>query len=176
MSNYYTQSAQSNQPSRMTYSSWGQDNGIPAAATETALPEPPVRVNEEDPNATRLSREHFRSARTASDNAIRNSTANAGKPLSPSPSPSVPLPPPGTSDTSTFWTTQNITIVSVSVVCGVVLVGILIYLFVKNRPTADIVPAAAAGGGGGTAAAAAAPTFGSGLHPSAGILNDLEFL
>lgn len=74
MSNYYVQNTSQGQPASMHYSDWsGSDGGaIETLNPQQAplIPEPPTRLaTNSDPNATRLVREHFRSAR---DNAISN--------------------------------------------------------------------------------------------------------
>lgn len=163
MSNYYTQGTTSNQPSALNYSTWGQESSIPAV-TAPVLPEPPIRVA--DPNATRLSREHFR---TAADNAIR---VTAGP--SPAP-PALPTAPETAKEETASDKYDWLKILGIVAAAIVVCIGIV--LLAKRLTSTDSTALAhQSPPSGAPTTAAAAAAFGSGLSAPAGILNDLEFL
>ena len=169
MSSYYTQNTSGgNQPTMMNYSTWSGKEETDASPSPM-VPEPPVqRVHVEDPNATKLSREHFRTAR---DNALANTTPPANS--------SGVVPPESSGPLSESWAKKYW---FVWLILGIVVIGIAGFFAFRQY---NVTHRHSGGAGSGLAAstssvsAAAPPTFGSGalgLDRAAGILNDLEFL
>jgi len=164
MSNYYTQNTSTGQPVSMHYSTWNKEDGASVEPLNDAqpslphVPEPPVQMV--DPNATRLSREHFRTAR---DNALANTIPQVlGSAQGPAPSEEM-------WEKKYWW----VWIIVAFVIIGIVLLIITMRVSKQNVPTATDTMMA------GTASVPATATFGSGrpgLGGTAGILNDLEFL
>lgn len=171
MSNYYTQNTSAGQPVSMHYSTWNKEDGASVEPLNDAqpqplmqhVPEPPVQMV--DPNATRLSREHFRTAR---DNALANTT------------PQVFAPAPGPAPSEESWEKKYWW---VWVIVGVVVIGIVIFVILKLKSKQNSVPMNVGDGTGvGTGTDGMTSNtnlFGSGrsgLGGTGGILNDLEFL
>ena len=179
-STYYTQGQQ---PGPVNFSSWSETDGHdePSAPTGSNLPSGSgnfnVPVNQpqpvitqpsqqfsEDPNATKLFREHFRTAR---DNAI---------PRSPGSAPSSSTQEDTTSNDHwyrDYW--------YVFLIIAVVILIVVIYYF-KSRnalTTSSSGPQSGLSAGGVTDSTFGRynPSFGSSaLNSANGLLNDLEFL
>lgn len=178
MSNYYTQNTSAGQPVSMHYSTWNKEDGASVEPLNDAqpqplmqhVPEPPVQMV--DPNATRLSREHFRTAR---DNALANTTPQVFA--------SAPGPAPGPASSEESWEKKYWW---VWVIVGVVIIGIVAFVIISLKSKQNSVPMNGGGGGVGVGTGAATDgmtpntnLFGSGrsgLGGTGGILNDLEFL
>lgn len=153
MSNYYV-NTQNNQPGGMNFSSWN-GNSEEIAESAQMIPEPPMRyatppqqlTQPADPNATRLVREHFRTAR---DNALYNT---------------VPLnqkdKDQGMCDTKNWWGVVLICVVLIFIVGGCMYAG--------KSPNVSDTPNMAFGSGAGGGGVGVG-------NISSGLLNDLEFL
>jgi len=111
MSSYYVNNSQTQPPTGMHFSSW-DNSGSAEPPPPSTVPEPPMRYVDSqppaDPNATRLVREHFRTAR---DNALANT---------------VPVNPAGAAvegDIQNWWLMLVVGVIVIAVIGGCVYAG-----------------------------------------------------
>jgi ATP-dependent Zn protease len=170
MSTYYTQGQQ---PGPINFSSWSETEGHEGAQNLNVPPQPvnnqQIQQFSEDPNATKLFREHFRTAR---DNAIPQSSAD--------PSATVGNNSNNSNDTNTSNDNWFSTYWYVFVIIAIVIMAAIAFYYFKYHKSA---PGSAASSSSAfpSSAEQSFPRFDSSFGSSAlksanGIMNDLEFL
>jgi ATP-dependent Zn protease len=173
MSTYYTQGQQ---PGPINFSSWSETEGHEGAQNLNVPPQPvnnqQIQQFSEDPNATKLFREHFRTAR---DNAIPQSSADPSATVGNNSNNSNNSNDTNTSNDnwfSTYW--------YVFVIIAIVIMAAIAFYYFKYHKSA---PGSAASSSSAfpSSAEQSFPRFDSSFGSSAlksanGIMNDLEFL